>query len=141
MDAVLGVFKGFSFSFLPAQIGMLTGTYQLFGLLVVLFVFLYGMSIGKTRATISLLAIFAAYMLTSFFPFWSLLVGLVGESATPFLRAGVFLVAYVLAIVAINMSSLSHRLLVGDTSFLKVFMVRVIQVGLLAGLRPSCSPS
>jgi hypothetical protein len=134
MDFVLSLVKHFNFSFFSAQVSVLTGAYQLFALLAVLFVFLYGMSVGKTRALISLLSIFAGYAMTSFFPFWNWFDALAGDAALPFLRAGVFLVAYIGTVVVMNTASLAHRLSVGETSFIKVLAVSVVQVGLLGGI-------
>lgn len=127
-------------SLLTKYLGLLTGTYQLFGLLIVLFVFLYGISVGKTRAIISLLGIFAGYTLTSFFPFWNWLIALVGDTIAPFARAGVFIVFYVVSVVVLNLSSLSHRLSSGEVSFPKVAVVSIVQVGLLSGILISFVP-
>lgn len=127
-------------SSLIKYLGLLTGTYQLFGLLVVLFVFLYGISVGKTRAIISLLGIFAGYTITSFFPFWDRLVALTGDNMAPFARAGVFLVCYVAAVIVLNLSSLSHRLSAGEISFPKVALISIAQAGLLGGILMSFVP-
>lgn len=131
MGAVSSLFKGFDPSRFSASIGMLTGVHELFLILVVLFVFLYGLSVGKTRAILSLVAIYAAFVLTATFPFMTIVEGIPGIPSA-LTRAGVFLAFYVIVSLLLNFAALKNRLSMGELSFAKVLIVSIFQVGLLA---------
>ena len=115
-----------------ARLSAFTGPYQLSIILLLLAVFLYGLSVGRTRAMLSLLAIFVAFMLTMAFPF----LGLLSES-TPdwfnpeFLRVLLFALFYLGASFVLSFSALKHRLSMGELAFAKVLIISLFQVCLL----------
>lgn len=130
----------FTSNFSPASISNVTGPKQLFLMLVLLFVFLYGMSVGKTRALLSLLAIYVALTLTNLFPFFPQVTDVVPENFEPYLlRAGLFLVLYVVVFLILYRSSLK-RLSMGGLAMWKVFVISLIQVGFIGAVIASFIP-
>lgn len=124
---------------LSGSVGLFTGTAQLFVLLIAVFIFLYGVSVGKTRALVSLLGIFIAFALTLVFPFTGWLKGAMSIEEY-YIKAGIFAVAYVAVFVLINMSALRNRLSMGETSFVQVLAISIIQVGFLGAVILSFLP-
>ncbi len=121
--------------------GIFTGVPTLFILLVLIFVFLYGISVGKTRALLSLLAIYTAFVLITLFPYEKrLLTASPGALQAPITHSVLFLVFYVLAFFALNHSSLRHRLSMGEISFWRVLVISVVQVGFLSAILISFFP-
>ncbi len=116
-----------------ARLSVFTGPYQLFIILLLLAVFLYGLSVGRTRAMLSLLAIFVAFVLTTAFPFLDWL-----SKSTPgwfnsgFLRVLLFALFYLGASFVLSFSALKHRLSMGELAFAKVLLISLFQVCLLA---------
>ena len=107
------------------------GLFALLGLVVLV---IYGLSVGRTRALVSLLSIYVAYVLAVIFPFFSALSAKVPESYRSMALAGMFLALYVAAFVVLS-SSLAHgRLTMGEISLWKVMIVSVFQIGLLTSM-------
>src|SRR6266498_4349053 len=127
---------------LSASLEGLTGPQQLFAMLGALFVFLYGMSVGKTRALISLLAIYVAFELTNLFPYLNQLIKIIPWQIEPYmLQTILFLTLYLLIFIILNKSSLQNRLSSGEISFWQVLLISVLQIGLLAATVASFAPA
>ena len=108
---------------------------MLFVLLGALFVFLYGMTLGKTRAFISLLAIYIAFVFDAVFPYLGELYQISGlPYPMYFLRTGLFLLVYLLICIAMNRSFLKVRFSLKDFSFFGVILVNILQAGLLTSI-------
>jgi len=123
-----------------AGLGNLTGPKELFVMLSLVFIFLYGMSIGKTRALLSLLSIYVALALISLFPFFSLIEANAPENLEPyFLKAGLFFIFYVGSFAVLSYSSM-RRLTMGELSIGKVLMISILQVGLIGAVIISFLP-
>jgi hypothetical protein len=138
----LAYLKGIHLPAAAGAIAALTGSQQLFFLLALLCVFLYGMSVGKTRAILSLLAIYGAFMLTELFPFWKWLQdSLHWRQADALLHMSLFLLFYAIVFAVLNISSLRNRLSSGEISFWQVLLVSAVQVGFLAAVLMSFAPA
>ncbi len=119
----------------------LTGPQQLFFFLILLFVFLYGMSVGKTRAIVSLLAIFVALVLTIVFPYLPQLKSALHLEYEEYLvRMGLFLALYVAVFFVLGKSALKNRLTLGEMAFGHVVVVSILQLGLFAAVLASFVP-
>lgn len=120
---------------LSGSIGQFTGPQQLFVALALLFIFLYGLSVGKTRAVISLLGIYIAFMLMYTFPFMQQVANIIpGNQEGYMLSIGFFLIAYVGVFILLNNSALKNKLTIGEMSFWNVLVISLLQVGFLAGI-------
>lgn len=126
---------------LAARLASITDVRGLFALLVGIVVFLYGISVGKTRAIVSLLSIYVAYALTVLFPFRAQVEGLVAPESRPLIPTGVFIVAYLFVFGVLNLSILSKRLSLGELSIAKVMVISVMQVGILITMIASLLPA
>jgi hypothetical protein len=116
-------------------VASISGANQLFLLLVLIFIFLYGISVGKTRAVLSLLAMYVAFMLTDAFPYFKDLSPKLPEQIHPdLIQAIAFIVFYIFTSFVLNTSSLKSRLSLGEISFAKVFIISLFQVGFLASI-------
>lgn len=127
--------------FLSANLASITDVRGLLALLVGIIVFLYGISVGKTRAIVSLLSIYVAYALTVLFPFRAQVEQFVAPESRPLIPTGVFIVAYLFVFGVLNLSILSRRLSIGELSILRVLFVSVIQIGILITMIASLLPA
>jgi hypothetical protein len=98
----------------------------LFALGAVVVLVLYGISVGRTKALISLLSIYVAYVLTILFPF---------PSKVP--AVGIFLALYIVVFLILSHSLRRGRLTLGDTSLWQVAVISIVQIGLLASIGAS----
>lgn len=107
---------------------------NLLGLLVLVLVVLYGLSVGKSRALISLLAIYVAYMLTVLFPYGEQLRERLPEALRPYGAVVLFLVLYLVVFLLITRAIRRGRLALGKISLLQVVLISIVQLGLLASI-------
>lgn len=127
---------------LSADLSAITGPQQLFAMLGALFVFLYGMSVGKTRALISLLAIYVAFELTTIFPYLNQLIAVIPWRIEPYMvQIIMFLAIYLAIFVLLNKSSLHGRLTLNEMAFWQVLIISVLQIGLLGATITSFAPA
>lgn len=119
----LAAISKFNFNFGPSG---------LFAILGLIFLLLYGLSLGRTRALISLLAIYIAYAILSVFPYLDRLNDLLMVSSELYItRVGLFLFIYVVAFAVLNGSLVKSRLTLKDASFFSVSVISFLQLGLL----------
>ena len=108
------------------------GPSGLFAILGLIFLLLYGLSLGRTRALISLLGIYIAYAIMSVFPYLDRLHDLIRISPELYItRVGVFLFVYIAVFTILNNSLVKGRLTLKDASFLSVSVISIMQLGLL----------
>ena len=119
---------------LIATAGSLRDPKSLFALLCVTIFVVYGLSVGRTKALVSLLSIYVAYVLTILFPFSTLLAARIPERYDAFALLGLFFALYAVAFMLISHSMRKTRLTLGDISFFHVLLITVVQVGLLASI-------
>lgn len=141
MPQIADLLANIDISAFRGLLGAFSGPQQLFLALVLLSIFLYGMSVGKTRALVSLLCIYVAFMLSAAFPFMEWLQGLIKTDIDPgVVRTGLFFAFYLFVFAALNHSSLRGRLSVGEMSLWQVFLVSVFQIGFLLSIVASFLP-
>jgi hypothetical protein len=135
MENILSGIKDLDVSGLLANAGVQTGTHQLFLFLVLLFVLLYGMSIGKTRVLVSLLSIYVAFMIATLFPFLDALSGISKFPMDDSLaRVFVFFAAFITSFLVLDGSSLRHRMIISEMAFWHVLPISMIQIGFMASI-------
>ncbi|MBI2068604.1 MAG: hypothetical protein HYT67_00650 [Candidatus Yanofskybacteria bacterium] len=111
------------------------GPEALFGILVVVFLLLYGLSLGRTRALISLLGIYIAYVLQAIFPYFSELHDAVRVSPEMYLtRIALFFVFYLTVFAILNRSLVKHRLTMKEFSIFWVSLISLFQLGILVSI-------
>ena len=119
----LTAISGFNFDLGPSG---------LFAILGLIFLLLYGLSLGKTRALVSLLGIYIAYAIMSVFPFLDRLHDVIRISPELYVtRVVLFLFVYVAVFAILNGSLVKGRLTLKDASFLAVSIISIMQLGLL----------
>lgn len=118
------------------------GPSGLFVLLGLIFLLLYGLSLGRTRALVSLLGIYIAYAIMSVFPYLDRLhESIIISSELYVTRVGLFLVVYVIVFAILNRSLVKSRLTLKDASFFSVSITSVLQLVLLITIITNIIPS
>jgi hypothetical protein len=112
----------------------------LFAILTVVVVILYGLSIGKTRALISLLSMYVAYVLTATFPFLGWLQLHAPGQYASLVAVAVFAIFYAVPFLVISTSVAKGRMTLGEVSAGKVMLISVVQLGLLSSMVLSLLP-
>lgn len=112
----------------------------LFALFAVVALVLYGLSVGRTKALISLLSIYVAYVLTALFPFMPWLTERTPKNFQPVLGIGIFIVLYVVTFLVLSKSLTRTRLRMGEITLWQVALISVVQIGLLASIGASFVP-
>jgi hypothetical protein len=111
------------------------GPEMLFGLLAAIFLLLYSLSLGRTRALVSLLAIYIAYVLQAIFPYFSELHSAIRFSPEMYItRVGLFLIFYVVIFAILNRSLVKHRLTMKEFSLFWVSLISLLQLGILVSV-------
>ncbi len=121
--------------------GILQNPNGLFAMLIFVVLVLYGLSAGKTKALVSLLSVYAAYVLTTLFPFMDRVSSLVTlPEDAPISELLVFFVFYLATFLLLSHSMLRHRLTLGEISVAKVVLISIVQLGLLSSIAISLLP-
>ena len=108
------------------------GPSGLFAILGLIFLLLYGLSLGRTRALISFLGIYVAYAIMSVFPYLDLLHDFIKISPELYVtRVCLFLFVYVIVFAVLNQSLVKSQLTLKEASFLSVSIISFLQLGLL----------
>ncbi len=129
----LATISGFNFNFGPSG---------LFAILGLIFLLLYGLSLGRTRALMSLLGIYIAYAIMSVFPYLDRLHDLIKVSPELYItRVGLFLFVYVIVFAVLNGSLVKGRLTIKDASFFSVSIISILQLGLLITIITNIVPA
>lgn len=138
MDRLLGLIDIGGLSAAPTALSNPKGLLALLGVVLVV---LYGLSVGRTKAMVSLLAIYVAYMLTVLFPFLGRVQGMVPEQYRVLTAVGIFLVLYVATFLLLSHSMLRFRLSSGEISIVQVVVISIVQIGLLTCITLSLIPA
>ena len=115
---------------------------ELFGILVVVGVLLMALTLGRTRTLISVLAIYVAFALQTIFPFFGWL--LKHQSFTndlPTLRIFIFFILYAIVFGLLNRSILKTRFNLGESSFVSVVLMGLVQLGFIVSIVLNLAPS
>ncbi len=122
---------------LAGSVGSLKNPYLLFGAVAAVMFVLYGMSVGRTKALVSLLALYVAYTLAVVFPFvdwWSEHVPVAIKPSAP---AVLFLALYGVSFFILSYAMAHARRTISEGSLLPLIFISVTQIGLLAAMTAS----
>ncbi|OGN03687.1 MAG: hypothetical protein A2655_04010 [Candidatus Yanofskybacteria bacterium RIFCSPHIGHO2_01_FULL_43_42] len=139
MNDILSVIMGFDFSKLSK--GLNLSPMSLFVGLILVFLIIYGLSLGRTKALISLLGIYVALAFDAAFPYLGQL-----HDALPIeveiyaIRLTVFMLMYLLTFAILNKSFASKRLALKDSSIISVSVISLTQIGLLMAVITNIIP-
>jgi hypothetical protein len=112
----------------------------LFVLLALIVCILYGISVGKTKALVSLLSIYVAYVLTVLFPFLDHVLRWIPGNIQDSGKALLFLALYITAFLLLSHAMARGRLTLGEISLVKVVIISIVQLGLIASMTLSLLP-
>src|SRR3989344_7337871 len=122
MNDFMSIIEGLDFSKLYQGLN-LSPTSLFFGLILV-FMIIYGLSLGRTKALISLLGIYVALAFDAAFPYLEQLHdALPIETETYATRLVVFMLMYLLTFAILNKSFASKRLTLKDSSIISVGVI------------------
>ena len=114
----------------------------LFGLLVLVVILLFALSLGRTRVLVSLLAVYVAFTLQTIFPFFGQLQKSFSSSRDlASLRVIIFLVLYVIIFGLLNRSILRARFNLSEAAFFSVVLMGIIQLGFLVSIILNLAPT
>lgn len=103
-------------------------------LLALVVVVLYGVSVGRTRALLALVSIYAGYLLAVFFPFQTRITALAPVAWQPLVGVGIFAFCYGASLMALSSTSVTRRLTLSDSAFWQIATISVVQLGLLVAV-------
>jgi hypothetical protein len=136
----LSVIRGIDFSKLSQ--GLNVGPTTLFIGLALVFLIIYGLSLGRTKALISLLGVYVALAFDAAFPYLAQLhdaVGLTEKIYTT--RLVVFLAVYLIVFSILSNSFARGRLTLKETSVVSVAVISLAQIGLLIAVITNIIPN
>lgn len=120
---------------LPAMPASIAGPGWIFGALGTIVISLFGLSIGRTRAVISLLSIYAAFAFYMLFPYSKEAQNLIGSSLEEFwIRVGIFLASYIIIFLIFNFSFIRKRISANEYSLFGIIILSLLQIGFLASI-------
>ena len=107
----------------------------IFGALGTVAVSLFGLSIGRTRAVLSLLSIYVAFVFDRIFPYAEEVNKVLGGSFEEYwVRLGLFLAAYLIILLILNFSFIRRRISSGEYSLFGIVILSILQLGFLASI-------
>jgi hypothetical protein len=107
----------------------------LFGLLILIIVLLWGFSLGRTRALVSLLSIYIALAVTQAFPYLEFLSNYTGDGIPEYwMRSAIFLTIYFAVFSILNHSFIKKRFAMVEFSVFGVLTISILQIGLLLSI-------
>jgi hypothetical protein len=113
----------------------------LMGAFSIVTVSLYGLSLGRTKAVISLLSIYIAFAFDRLFPYLENLQAVIGNSMEiAWLRIGLFITVYIIVILIFKFSFISKKLSSAEFSLFSTVIVSLIQFGFLFSIVFSILP-
>ena len=139
MNDFLSVIRGIDFSKLRENLNV--GPATLFVGLVLVFMIIYGLSLGRTKALISLLGIYVALAFDAAFPYLEQLhnwLPVAQEIYTT--RVVLFLIIYLIVFAILNNSFAKGRLTLKETSIVSVAVISLAQIGLLIAVITNIIP-
>jgi len=139
MDDILFVIRGVDFTKLSEKLDLTPTT--LFVGLVLVFLIIYGLSLGRTKALISLLGIYVALAFDAAFPYLEELHNILPVRIELYtLRVVVFLLVYLLVFGILNNSFARGRLTLKESSIISVGVISLSQIGLLIAVITNIIP-
>lgn len=102
---------------------------------------LYGLSLGRTRAVLSLLSLYAAYAIDRLFPYIDRVYELAGDSVEPhWVRIGFFLLLYGAIFAIFNLSFIRKRISSSEFYLAGVLAISFLQLSFLISILFSFLP-
>src|SRR3989344_3718524 len=139
MDDILFVIRGVDFTKLSEKLDLTPTT--LFVGLVLVFMIIYGLSLGRTKALISLLGIYVALAFDAAFPYLEQLHSLLPIQIEIYTtRIMVFMLVYFLVFAILNNSFARGRLTLKESSIVSVSVISLSQIGLLIAVITNITP-
>lgn len=109
--------------------------------LVLIFMLIYGLSLGRTKALISLLSIYVALAFDAGFPYLGKLHELLPVSRELYTtRLAIFLLVYLTVFAILNNSFAKGRLNLKESSIISVAVISLAQIGLLIAVITNIIP-
>lgn len=126
-----------------ADMGILNfGPGILFFFLGVVFVLVWGLSLGRTRSLVSLLAIYIAFVLETTFPYINHVAGVLNiKTESGLIKIGLFFVIYLVVFGVLNKSLVKVRLSMRESSVFLVGLISMLQLGLIISIIANTLPS
>ena len=119
----------------PAQLARFSlNSQSLIGLLVLIIVILWGFSLGRTRALVSLLGIYIAFVVEEAFPYLDSIYYYVGDFPEYWMKSAIFLGMYIIVFLILNHSFIKKRFTSAEFSVFGVFFISILQIGLLLSI-------
>ncbi|OGN08163.1 MAG: hypothetical protein A3J46_00805 [Candidatus Yanofskybacteria bacterium RIFCSPHIGHO2_02_FULL_41_11] len=139
MNDFMSIIEGLDFSKLYQGLN-LSPTSLFFGLILV-FMIIYGLSLGRTKALISLLGIYVALAFDAAFPYLEQLHSLLPIQIEIYTtRIMVFMLVYFLVFAILNNSFARGRLTLKESSIVSVSVISLSQIGLLIAVITNITP-
>src|SRR3989338_2049677 len=89
---------------------------------------LYGLNLGRTRAVLSLLAIYITFTFEKLFPYMNEIQGIIGGPFDAYwIRISLFMVVYCIVFFILNMSFIRIKLFSIEFSFISVVVISLLQ--------------
>jgi len=126
---------------LPIPSASIAGPRWLFGIFGVVALSLYGLSLGRTRAILSLLSLYSAFVIIKLFPYFEKIEDLIGKEVEAYwIKLGIFLTAFIIIFVIFSFSFLSKRMASSEFSLFWIILISIIQFGFLISIVLSLLP-
>ena len=107
----------------------------IFGAFGTVAVSLFSLSIGRTRAVISLLSIYVAFAFNMIFPYSGEVSNIIGGSLEEYwIRLGIFLIAYMAVFAIFNFSFIRKRISSSEYSLFGIIILSFLQVSFLVSV-------
>ena len=134
--AIRPYLKVFDIGFWAKQIPSLNlGPEVLFVILGAVFILVWGLGLGRTRALVSLLAIYIAFVLETNFPYFSQFNRALNlKYDMEYVKIGLFFSAYIVTFAILNKSLVKARLTMKETSVIVIGLISLLQLGLLISI-------
>lgn len=139
MGNFLSVIRGLDFSKIVQNLNPEPAT--LFVGLVLVFMIMYGLSLGRTRALVSLLGIYVALAFDATFPYLEQIHNALPVKTDIYTtRLGLFLLMYLVIFSILNNSFAKGRLTLKESSIISVAVISLAQIGLLVAVITNIIP-
>ena len=107
----------------------------LFGALGTVAVSIFCLSMGRTKAVVSLLSIYVAFVFDRIFPYSKEVNNIIGSSLDNYwIRIGIFLLAYIIVFAVFNSSFIRRRISSNEYSLFGIMVLSFLQLGFLASI-------
>ena len=141
MDKLLEILRsvGINFEALPSVSSV--GPGMLFGSLGAVALSIFGISLGRTKAVISLLSLYVAFAFVGLFPYFDTLESAANLPVDKYwIRMGFFIISYAITFIIFNLSFLRKRLSSVDFNLISILILSVLQLGLAVSIIASFLP-